>query len=140
MLTGSCLCGDVRYEIGAAVEDLGSCHCRMCRKAHGAAFATFAQVPKRALRFTRGDDGIARYASSEAVERTFCRRCGSNLTFAHRAAPDSIWVAAGTLDDDPGVRPSHHLFVGSKAPWYEITDALPRHEAYPWDGEAAEPS
>jgi hypothetical protein len=68
------------------------------------------------------------------VERTFCGDCGSSLLFRFDGLPDAVWVAAGTLDDDPGIRPDAHIFVASKACWYEIADALPQHAGYPPQG------
>lgn len=130
-MQGGCLCGEIRYEITGPVVDLGHCHCSMCRKAHGTGFATYGQVAKDDFRFTAGADRLRPYPSSPEVVRSFCSRCGSNLTFAHSALSAAIFVAAGTLDDDPGVRPSHHIFVASKAPWVTIDDELPQHAAYP---------
>jgi hypothetical protein len=101
----------------------------MCRKAHGAAFATYAEVEARDLRFTRGEELIVRYRSSDEAQRSFCGRCGSNLLFEPDESPNLVWVAAGGLDSDSPIRPDCHLFVGSKAPWFDINDALPQHQA-----------
>jgi len=130
-MRGSCLCGGVTYEIAAPIEELSHCHCSMCRKAHGAAFATFARVPAAAFRITAGADLVKRYQSSDPVTRSFCGTCGSNLTFVFAGMPEHLWVAAGSFDEDPGVRPSAHIFVASKAPWYEITDQLKQFGEYP---------
>lgn len=131
MIRGSCLCRGVQYEISEPLHEMSSCHCSMCRKAHGAAFATYARATAKAFRFTLGEDRVRRYRSSPPVQRCFCGDCGSNLLFLFDGAPEEVWVAAGTFDDDPTIRPGSHIFVGSKAPWHEITDTLPRHEAYP---------
>jgi hypothetical protein len=127
MIRGSCLCQGVKFEIGGKPGRPSHCHCSMCRKAHGAAFGTYASVRKQDFRVTAGAGLIARYRSSLWVERTFCSRCGSTLQFISNEHPDVVDIALGTLDDDPGVRPTHHIFVGSKAPWFEITDGLPQH-------------
>ncbi|HZF17425.1 MAG TPA: GFA family protein [Steroidobacteraceae bacterium] len=126
MIRGSCLCGTVRFEISGALDRASHCHCSMCRKAHGAAFGSYAGVPKAALRWTAGEASISRYASSGDVTRTFCSVCGSRLEYLHRAQPDRIAIALGVLDDDPGVRPELHLFVADRAPWYDLADGLPR--------------
>jgi hypothetical protein len=81
--------------------------------------------------FTRGADAIRRYRSSPPVERTFCGTCGSNLTFGFEPLPDAIWVAIGTLDDDPVLRPQGHIFAASIAAWHAITDDLPTFDEYP---------
>jgi hypothetical protein len=121
----------VRFEITEPIEEMSHCHCSMCRKAHGTAFSTYARVARRALRFTAGEDQVRRYRSSAQVERAFCPVCGSKLAFFFDGMPEAMWVTAGSLDGDPGVRPTSHIFVGSKAPWHEITDDLQQHEEYP---------
>ena len=126
MIRGSCLCRAVRFEVAAPLGRMTHCHCSMCRKAHGAAFATYADVPAAGFRFVAGEEHVAAYRSSAGVRRTFCRRCGSNLQFLADARPGVIELAIGSLDDDPGKRPEGHIFVGSKAPWFEIADGLPR--------------
>lgn len=131
MLRGSCLCGAVRYEIDGAIDEIHHCHCSRCRKAHGAAFSTFGRIAAADLRVTNGADAIRRYQSSPPIERAFCGTCGSNLTFSFDALPDALWIAIGTLDDDPGARPSAHIFATSIAPWHAITDDLPQFAEYP---------
>jgi hypothetical protein len=128
MLSGSCLCGAVRYEVSGSLDRLTHCHCSQCRKAHGAAFGSYARVKRAEFRFVTGEDDVASYASLPGVRRTFCQRCGATLQFIRESRPDVFSLAVGTLDSDPGIRPSHHIFVGSKAPWYEITDGLPQYE------------
>lgn len=128
-IRGSCLCGAVGYEIVGALGVAGHCHCSMCRKAHGAAFATWAAVEPAQFRWTAGEASVERYESSPGIARCFCRTCGAPLVITD--AGKVTEVALGTVDGDPGVRPSEHIFVGSKAPWYTITDALPRHEDWP---------
>lgn len=131
MPKGSCLCQTVRYETSGPLEGIDHCHCSMCRRSHGAAFATYGRVPKADLAITSGADRVRAYQSSDAVTRSFCPQCGSNLFFHHAGADDFEFIAIGTLDEDPGARPEAHIFVGSKAPWYTIEDDLPQHEAYP---------
>jgi hypothetical protein len=126
MIKGSCLCGEVQFEMDL-VPLIVNCHCSMCRKHHGTPFGTFASVRLQEFRFLGGEDHIQRYESSPGNFRQFCRICGSPVPIVY---PDggTVTVPAGLLDDDPGVRPALHLFVGSKAPWWEITDGLPTFE------------
>lgn len=127
---GSCLCGDVAWEVTPPLEFMSHCHCVRCRKAHGAAFATFVLVPADRYRLVRGGDRIVRYASSPGMTRPFCGRCGSVVPSGdvHQGL---IEVPAGPLDDDPGVRPVAHIFVASKAPWFAISDGVRCFDAYP---------
>ena len=130
MIRGSCLCGDVAWQVDGPVELMSHCHCSRCRKAHGAAFATYVRCKADHFRLTRGRERIVRFESSPGTFRPFCSRCGS-------VVPDGapwdghVGMPAGCLDDDPGVRPLAHIFVASKAPWWEIRDKLPRFDAYP---------
>jgi hypothetical protein len=127
IVNGSCLCGGIRYEVDS--EGFGravNCHCSMCRKATGAAFRTRAAVRAAAFRWVRGEDLVTRYESSPGETRTFCRICGATLPTFFRDSSSDIGLPLGTLDNDPGIEPSAHVFVGSKAPWFDITDELPR--------------
>ena len=129
MVSGSCLCQEVRYEIAGPLGKAAYCHCSRCRKWSGSALLGYAGVAKRHFRWTRGEDLLGRFPSSERVFRVFCSRCGSALVaWPSDPAAESLWVMMGTLDDDPGVKPSLHIFVGSKAPWFEMADDLPRHQ------------
>jgi hypothetical protein len=128
-IRGGCLCGAVRYEIDGSFAAAGHCHCSMCRKSHGAAFATWAFVSPEQFKWTSGVEFVEAYQSSPELERRFCRKCGSPLVATHDGK--AMEVVLGTVDGDPGVRPREHIFVGSKAPWYEITDALPQFEKWP---------
>ena len=128
MVRGSCLCGGVQFEV-AEVPLIVLCHCSMCRKANGAAFESGAAVPAANFKLTKGGDLIQVYQSSPETRRAFCRVCGS------RAPSESTdgklyFVPAGLFDDDPGVKPALHMFVGSKAPWWEISDDLPQFEEW----------
>jgi hypothetical protein len=109
---------------------MSHCHCSRCRKVHGTAFGTYLNAPLAGFAFEQGGDALARFAPPRGFARPFCARCGSMVPDG--AAPDgSVAMPVGPLDGDPGVRPLAHIFVASKAPWYEITDALPRFAAYP---------
>ncbi len=130
MPKGSCLCGAIRYETPFALEAIDHCHCSMCRRSHGSAFATYGRVPSESLTFTTGRDQLREYQSSDVATRSFCGRCGSSLLYRHSEAPQFDFITVGTLDDDPGSRPRAHIFVGSKAAWYPIDDDLPQHEQY----------
>ena len=128
-IKGSCLCGAVSYEITGSFKVIGHCHCSMCRKSHGAAFATWGIINPDQFRWTSGVEFVEGYESSPGKERCFCKKCGSPLVATHSGKVTE--VVLGTVDGDPGARPREHIFVGSKAPWYEIADALPQFEEWP---------
>ena len=128
MLEGSCLCGAVRYRIDGELGAIVCCHCSMCRKAQGSAFAANAPVPAAAFRIVRGDGALRAYRSSPGKERVFCGTCGSPI-YSRREGAADVRVRIGTLDTPIAARPSAHIHVASKADWWEIADALPRHPA-----------
>ena len=128
MVRGSCLCQGFRFEISGDFGDMMNCHCSMCRKAHGAAFATFATCRTDDYKIVQGEDLVSKYQSSEQGVRSFCKVCGANLPMA---LEEQVAIPAGILDDDPGVRISAHYFVGSKAAWVGIADDAPQHREFP---------
>jgi hypothetical protein len=101
----------------------------MCRKAHGAAFATYVRSPSAGFQLLQGADRIGRYESSPGFFRAFCSQCGSVVP--SEPGGERMFTPAGNLDDDPGVKPVGHIYVGSKAPWYEITDDATQFELLP---------
>ena len=128
MIGGSCLCGEVRWAVDdGAFTRMTHCHCSICRKAHGAPFATYATAPRASFRWLQGESRITRYESSPGFVRGVCGQCGSVVP---DGSGEEMFVPAGCLDDDPGLRPSAHIFAMSKAPWHVIADDLPRHDAY----------
>lgn len=128
--TGSCLCGGIQYEINGPLTDVLNCHCSMCRKLHASAFRTRAKVQSSDWRTLKGQELLKFYESSPGEHKGFCSNCGSSLYTKFDATPDIYGFPLGTLDTDPGVKPGRHVFVRSKAPWFEITDDLPQHEGY----------
>jgi len=129
-VNGSCLCGAVRYALDGA-SLMYHCHCGTCRKANGTAFATNLLAPAAAFEITSGRELLARFESSPGKFRYFCSRCGSPIYSQADATVQTVSIRAGTLDGDPGMRPSMHLHVGSKAVWDDIHDALPQMEGSP---------
>jgi len=130
-ITGGCLCGRIRYRITGPLFNVDNCHCSMCRRQHGAAFATYADFRPGDFAWVRGADLVKVYEVSAGGGWCFCRECGSTLAGAANGEVTSITLA--TVDGDPGVRPGWHIFAGSKAPWHAITDDLPQFDARPPD-------
>ena len=129
---GSCLCGAVAYELEGAPLRAFNCHCSRCRRGRSAAHATNYFYAADGFRWTRGESDVGAYRVPEARRFTvgFCRRCGGALPFVSTELKGAV-VPAGSLDSDPGAQPLAHIFVGSKADWFDITDQLPQHADYP---------
>jgi hypothetical protein len=125
-LAGKCRCGAVRYEVSDEFLYAANCHCSDCRAATGSAFKSFAGIEKEKLTITEGRDTVAVFGE-ELLNDTRCAACGSFLFSVVRDGA-YVHVAMGSLVDTPTIRPTEHIFVGSKAPWFEITDALPQRK------------
>jgi hypothetical protein len=136
MNVGTCLCGAVRYEIDGPFTAMINCHCSMCRKHHGSAFATFVNAPLGGFRWISGTDRTRTYASSPVGARFFCSICGA-VTPMLVEAEKRVSSPAGNLQGDLGLKPESHMFVASKAPWYTITDSLPQYAEFAPEFESA---
>lgn len=127
MLLGSCLCQAIRFQVEGKVSEAHHCHCSRCRKAHGAAFATYGRVSANALRILVGEDQLASFRVGP-VSRQFCSSCGSNLFFKHEGAKAWLWIAASAFEDGRAVNPTAHSFFKSRAEYWSIEDSLPRYD------------
>ena len=127
-LAGKCFCGAVHYTVADAFAYAANCHCSNCRRTTGSAFKPFAGIERGKLVVTRGEDSLMIFGDEDGND-THCRVCGSLLYSVVRAGA-FVHVAMGTLLDDPTIRPTKHIFVGSKAPWFTITDDLPQYEEH----------
>jgi len=128
VLMGRCECGAVRYAVADEFLYAANCHCSRCRAATGSAFKAFAGIEKQKLEVTEGQQSLLVYGEKD-LNDTRCATCGS-LLFSVVRDGAYVHVAMGSLVDDPTIRPSGHIFVGSKAPWFEITDDLPQAQEY----------
>ncbi len=129
---GSCLCGEVAYEIEGPFKIFQYCHCSRCRKSTGSAHASNLFVPPDHFRWTSGEELVGRYEHPDAkyFATTFCKQCGSSLPWAVKGGKNIV-VTAGTLDDVPDIKPMFNIFWGSRAPWFEETCDLPKHDKFP---------
>jgi hypothetical protein len=123
MIKGSCLCGCVAFEAAKLTGPIGHCHCRTCRKAHGAAFSTTARVARDGFRWTRGDAELRHFESSPGKLRHFCGNCGTHLMAEWLDQPELI-LRLGALDTDPGARPVVHIWRSHAVPWLEYGPTL----------------
>jgi hypothetical protein len=131
MLTGSCLCGGVKYEAEGPLVAMARCHCVQCRKASGAEFATNGSVAAETFKVVMGSELLGRYESSPGRFRVFCKGCGSPLYKEDMHQPNNVRLRLGCLDSDTEQRPLVHVFVGEKPSWSEITDGLPQYATSP---------
>jgi hypothetical protein len=128
VLAGECFCGTVRYAVPDAFEYALNCHCSNCRRTTGSAFKPFAGIVRDRFSVTRGEDNLMIHGDATNHD-AHCRRCGSLLYSLVRGGA-FVHVAMGTLVDSPSIRPTAHIFVGSKAPWFSITDDLPQYQGH----------
>ena len=128
VLSGKCECGVVRYRVEDAFLYSANCNCSNCRAATGSAFKAFAGIEREKLELSDGLDNLLVFGEDD-LNNTRCGACGS-LLFSVVRDGAYVHVALGSLVDAPSIRPTEHIFVGSKAPWFEITDDLPQSEEY----------
>jgi hypothetical protein len=124
-LTGGCFCGWVRYEANGTPFHETHCHCSMCRRTTGAPFVTWFSVPRSRFALVRGEP--ARFKSSAKGERSFCGRCGTQLTFEHQDFPGEIDITTCSLDDPNVLPPKDHTWTRSRLDWIALADKLPEH-------------
>jgi hypothetical protein len=127
-LEGGCSCGAVRYRVEDAFLYAWNCHCSRCRAATGSAFKSLAGIERAKLKVTKGADGLL-VVGDDALNDTRCASCGSFLFSVVRQGA-YVHVGLGSLIDVPSIRPTAHIFVGSKADWFEISDDLPQFDEY----------
>ena len=124
VLTGSCLCGRIAYEVDTEPGPFIHCHCRTCRKSHGSAFSTVMAVPRQAFRWTKGEELLASFESSPGKFRRFCCRCGSHL-FAERTGQPTVMLRLGCLDTPIVDRARAHIWRSEGASWFDPKDHIP---------------
>lgn len=125
MLTGGCFCGALRYEAQGVPFHETICHCADCRRSAGAASVAWFSVARDALRFVAG--APSRFRSSPGVERSFCGRCGTGLTYASDRYPEEIDVALCSLDDPSALTPLDHVWTMQRPAWEALCDGRPVH-------------
>jgi len=131
MLRGRCGCNAVAYEVSDEFVAAFNCHCSNCRATTGSAFLPWGEIEREKLRVTTGADRLRVLGDAETNHEVRCGACWSLLYWTARDGA-YVRVPYGTLVDEPALKPAAHMFVGSKAAWYEIHDDLPQHDEYPW--------
>ena len=129
ILHGGCLCGAVQYQVHDAFRYAMNCHCSQCRRTTGAAFKPFGGIEREQLTVTKGAETLSINGTPDNHD-AFCKCCGALLYSVVRDGA-YVHVTYGTLANAPTLRPTAHIYVGSKAPWFTITDDLPQHREFP---------
>ncbi len=129
--SGSCLCGEIRYEIHGEIGDIIQCHCQRCRKASGTAYTTNALVKVSDFKFIQGEQLLKKFQSSATIQRCFCGECSSAIMSIRTETPDYYRLRLGTLDTPVSNKPVMHIFVADKAEWDNICDDVPQYDQRP---------
>jgi hypothetical protein len=127
-LTGRCGCGAVRYELTSPLVSAGYCHCKRCQRRTGAAASANGRVEPGSFRLLAGEDSLRAWRPAGGWEKWFCGDCGSAMFSRNPEDPLQIGLRLGTLDVEPGIRPSYRQFLDSAVPWEPIRDDLTRHQ------------
>lgn len=130
MYAGQCLCGEIKVQIVGSITDIIHCHCSLCRKNSGTAFATNGFVQSNAFTILTGESLLTTFSFKPGRHRHFCSRCGSPIYSSNEQDPSRIRVRLGLLDSDIIERPLSHNFVTSKANWEDLDANLPRYQAF----------
>jgi len=126
VLSGSCLCGAITYQVELPSKWCAHCHCALCRRSHGSAFVTWFGVPFTQFRLVTGEDCLRRFASSPEARRAFCRECGSSLFFQSERWPGEIHITLASAHGELDRAPQSHVYYDQHVSWFEVTDELPK--------------
>jgi hypothetical protein len=125
MLNGGCYCGWIRYEAAGTPFDQTICHCSICRRTTGAPMVAWFSLRKSEYKVSSGHPAL--FNSTPQGVRSFCPRCGTQLTFEHESLPDEIDITTSSLDEPERVPPADHTRTSSKLAWIHLGDGLPQH-------------
>ncbi len=128
--SGSCLCGKIKFEITGTINDIIMCHCSLCRKAQGSAFATNANVATKDFHFLSGEDNMTGFEATPGQTKLFCKTCGSPIMSKQVTVPDIIRIRLGLIESEITERPIAHTYMNSKANWETMCDDLPKYDNY----------
>lgn len=123
---GGCFCGAIRYRARGDTVCVTHCHCNHCRQTSGASFVTWVEFPLDAFEILQGEPG--RFVSRPGATRTFCRDCGTPITFHDDAHPGMIDVTVGSLDEPERMLPEDHVWATRELSWLKLDDGLPRYD------------
>jgi hypothetical protein len=121
-LTGSCLCGGVRFEVDVPFERVSACHCTSCKKISGGGGTASGRARTEDIRILAGEELITTYQPDEGLAKTFCSECGSNLFGGGWPESEAASVRLSALDEPFDGKLGAHIFVRSLAPWEVLPD------------------
>jgi hypothetical protein len=129
VIRGSCLCGRIKFEVTPPFTDFRYCHCPRCQKATGSAHASNIIAPPDRIHWLAGQDNIIRFDLPEAkrFSTSFCMTCGTPLPRISRNGSVLI-IPAGSLDDDPVIRPKNSIWWAFRALWYVEPSEIPKFD------------
>ncbi|RHW75510.1 GFA family protein [Colwellia sp. RSH04] len=130
MYQGKCLCGAVQVTISGSINDIIHCHCSLCRKNSGTAFATNGFIQADEFSILKGQAQLSAFSFKPGRTRYFCAQCGSPVYSANIDDPTRLRIRLGLLDSDITERPVSHNFITSKANWEDLDAQLPRYQAF----------
>jgi len=130
MYQGQCLCGEVQVQINGEISDIIHCHCSLCRKNSGTAYATNGFINADDFTIKSGEESLTRFSFKPGKNRHFCTKCGSPVYSSNDQDPARYRIRLGLLDSDIAERPTSHNFVSSKANWEDLDANLPRYDAF----------
>lgn len=131
MRTGHCHCKNVRFGLTGEPIEASLCHCAICRRLTGTAFAAWCEVSDRDFQWLAGQAGLASYRATDRLEIRFCATCGTTVLATRTDWPGFCYIPLGALDDNAGIVPEYHQFSASGAPWYPICAVLPKYQTWP---------
>ena len=124
-LQGGCFCGKIRYEVTGEPFNRTNCHCAICRRTSAAPFVAWFTMPSKDLRWLCGKP--TSFRSTAKGTRSFCRDCGTPLTFVHEDFPGEIDVTTCSLDAPAELAPLDHVWTSRQLPWVKLADGLPAY-------------
>lgn len=130
MHTGSCHCRRVEFAVPEKMGDVRLCYCETCRKLGGSAFSAVALVDASKFKILKGQDILKSYESSKGKIRYYCPECHSPIYVQLVSKPETVRIRLGTLDFEPKVKITAHIWVKEKPKWFAITDNLPQFDEF----------
>ena len=130
-ISGSCLCGEVRYELEDDFGQFHWCYCRQCQKASGSAHASNLFTDPKNINWIKGLELVLRYdVPNRSISNAFCTRCGSGMPYLSKSGKALI-VPAGALDAKPSINPGGNIFWAERAEWYDAGLLAEHYDEFP---------